>query len=95
MEVFAIGHSHRNLNKETAFMDAMEKMRKRDALRAAFGSINDIIKRTSITEGDVGKIFVMNLDQTIGQLMDREDFLAMEIEDIGGWIRVGQFHINA
>lgn len=75
-------------------MDCAEKVRKRDALRMTSGQINDLIRRTLIRVGDIGKIFVMCPDGSTGQIMMPENFLAMEIKDIGGWVLIGLCHIT-
>jgi hypothetical protein len=75
-------------------MDPFEKMHQRDCLRMLIGPINDIMEKTPIAESDLHKYFVMNPDQTTGQIMDHAAFLAMEIGDIGGWTMIGSFHIN-
>lgn len=75
-------------------MEGIEKLHQRDRLRMVIGPINDIMKKTPIAKSDLHKYFVMNPDQTTGQIMEHAAFLAMEIDAIGGWIQIGEFDIN-
>jgi hypothetical protein len=72
-------------------MPGIEKTRQRDALRSRLRPAVPL--PTNLTRRDVGKIFVMNASKTSGRVMNREDFLALPLEEIGEWCDIGDFDV--
>jgi len=43
------------------------------------------MRKDSFTGDQVGMIFYSNLDQTVGHVVSRKDFLELDPSDVGGW----------
>jgi hypothetical protein len=65
-----------------------EQLHQRDALKS--GLPPQLFKNETFGTGDVGKLFVINPSETEGQLMERKEFLALDVSKIGSWTEVGE-----
>jgi len=72
-----------------------DNWRKLDAKLDNFGPTNKLIKKAIVTKGDIGKIFYIGPTKQIGNIKSNEDFLKMNPDDVGGWIRIGELDVNS
>lgn len=94
----ALGRLFLTISQSYNFQIVSEKEENRfllDKLQRDFGKIDYLVRGTQILQTDVGKIFVMNKEETGGVLMTSEDLLNYPLAEIGGWRRIGEFDVNA
>lgn len=70
----------------TQWAKHIEKIRQLNILRSKF--VHPIMEETTFTRDDVGKIFVINPEKNAGRLMTNEEFIALNISEIGEWEEV-------
>jgi hypothetical protein len=73
-------------------MDNAQILHARDALRSR--TRPRLLAGLQISPDDVGKIYVMNASKTSGQIMSREEFLALDVEQVGGWYEIDEFLVT-
>jgi len=71
----------------------LEKTVQLDRWQKVAGKINSLIRDANISVKDVGKIFVMNTDETNGILITHDDLQEYNIEDIGGWREIDELDV--
>lgn len=59
------------------------------------GPTNRLLKKAIVTREDIGKIFYTDPTKRIGNIINYEDFLKMNPDDIGGWVRIGELDVNS
>ncbi len=65
-----------------------------DAKLENFGPTSRLLKQTKISKEDIGKIFYSDPEKKIGFIISNEDFLKMNPDDVGGWIRISELDVN-
>lgn len=73
-------------------MNSAEKLHKRDARRSVFKP--DPLKQMQLTTADVNKVFILSPDGTSGQILSQNDFLALDLDEIGEWYRIGELDVT-
>jgi hypothetical protein len=73
-------------------MAPTETLHARDRLRSLLKP--DLLNGMRIELGDVGKIYVVSADKATGQLVSREDFLAMDVDGMSEWYEVSEFDLT-
>jgi len=60
-----------------------------------FGPTARLLKKAVVTKGDVGKIFYTDPTKQVGTIISNDDFLEINPDDVGGWIRIGELDVNS
>lgn len=69
--------------------------KKFDAKLDNSGPTDKLLEKAIVTREDIGKIFYTNPTKQIGNIISNEDFLKMNPDDVGGWVRIGEFDVNS
>jgi hypothetical protein len=78
----------------SSFFEKIPKWRMIDMKMMNHGHICELVRVAKITKKDVQKFYVMNKDGKGGQIMTYEKMFALDIDQIGGWYRIGQLDVN-
>lgn len=76
------------------FFEEIPKWKMIDTKLMTMGPINKLMREARIAKGDVGKFYVMSKDGKSGQIMTYDKMFALEIDEIGGWYRIGQLDVS-
>lgn len=71
----------------------MDRLLLRDKLRMRLS--HPLLKETKIDKECIGMIFVVTKGNDKAQIMSRETFLDLPIEEIVCWEKIGEFDVNS
>lgn len=60
-----------------------------------FGETYRLLKKAKITKSDTGKIFYSNPEKKVGKIASNEDFLKLNPNEVGGWVRISELDVNS
>jgi len=60
-----------------------------------FGPTARLLKEAIVTKEDINKIFYTDPTKQTGNIISNKDFLKMNPDDVGGWIRIGELDVNS
>ncbi len=72
--------------------ESVSDLHRRDAKRMKSG--HALMKTTPIAQSDVGKIFVVSLDEQSARILPHSEFLRLPIESFDCWEEIGEFDVN-
>jgi uncharacterized membrane protein YgcG len=80
--------------KKRATRKGLANYQRLDAKLDLFGQTYFLMKKTKITQDDVGKIFFTGPQKKRGSIISNEDFLLLDADTVGGWVKIGQLDVN-
>ncbi len=63
-------------------------------MESKLGAVGKLIRAAKISQEDVGKFYVLSADKKSGQIMSHDEMFALEVDEIGGWYRIGEFDVD-
>ena len=78
------------------FKPEPDNFRLLDAKLENFGPTSRLLEkaRPTLTKDDIGKIFYSDPEKKKGAIVSNKDFLLMNPDDVGGWIRIGELDVD-
>jgi len=78
----------------SSFFEEIPKWRQIDSkMMLGIGTIGKLIRKMVFAKGDIGKFYVMAADGRSGKVMTLDEMYALEIDEIGGWYKIGQLDV--
>lgn len=90
----AQGQDFKSLVNKLIELSRLPKWKRIDIRMANSITATDLLKKERVSADEIGKFFVFDEDEKVGQFVTLEELQAMNIDDIGGWYRIGQLDVN-